>query len=437
MRLLPLISVIALLSTCSLAPSARADEVKYKSRDREPAGGRQDGVYKRQPDNPPAARPPDREHPVKPPPDDNNPSQPDQPQPPPPWGQPALPCPPRYPNYCPPPTWDYEAGTDPGSPVVDPIVQPIGNDLNGVLSQAMARMQAAGFVGQVVVGYGGQIQFQRNYEWRRYDIGAVAESFTAWAAYQLIDARQLSLDTTVGVLFPESPADKRGITIEQLLSHTSGLGNTRLADGETSRAIAVTRLLSQPLEHTPGASFTYSADGYVILAAAIEIVSARDYEAFLWESGVISPDMTGTLPAGNAGSALRQKEWGIRGVGGILSTAPDLFSWTSRFMQSPAMQRITEPRWWVDEGVAVGHGWYSTEYDSDPPLLVVSGWVDTGDNVMVVVYPNDSILVVMSDRTYGGVPWSEQVANELEPVLRGLQPDGQLRPVGLSQASPR
>jgi len=431
MRLLPLVSAIALLSTASLAPLARADEVRYKSQhQQESASRRQDGVYKRQPDNPPADRPPDREHPVKQRPDDH-PSEPDQPpQPPPPWGGPLNP--PCQPIYCPPPAWDDDAVTDPAY-FHDPVVEPVGVDLNALLSDQMARMQAEGFVGQVVVGYGSQIQFQRNYEWRRYDIGAVAESFTAWAVYQLIDARQLSLNTTVGVLFPESPADKHSITIEQLLAHTSGLGNTRLADGETNRNIAVARLLGQPLEHAPGASFTYSADGYVILAAAIEIVSARDYEMFLWESGEISPDMTGTMFAGNSGSALQQKEWGIRGVGGILSTAPDLFAWTSRFMQSAAMERITQPRWWFDDGVAVGLGWYSTEYDSEPALLQASGWVDSGDNVMVVVYPNGAILVVMSDRTYGGIPWSEQVANALEPVMRGMQPDGPS--AGLSQAT--
>jgi CubicO group peptidase (beta-lactamase class C family) len=429
MRLLPLVSAIALLSTASLSPLARADEVKYKSQHQRE---REDGVYKRQPDNPPAERPPDREHPFKQRPDDH-PSEPDQPPPPPPpWGGPLSP-PPCLPSYCPPPAWDDDAVTE-SVDIIDPIIEPIGMELNGILSDRMARMQAEGFVGQIAVGYGSQIQFQRNYEWRRYDIGAVAESFTAWAVYQLIDARRLSLNTTVGVLFPQSPADKREITIEQLLSHTSGLGNTRLADGETDRNRAVAQLLGQPLEHAPGASFTYSADGYVILAAAIEIISARDYDMFLWESGVISPDMTGTMFARNTGSALRQKEWGIRGVGGILSTAPDLFAWTSRFMQSAAMERITQPRWWVDDGVAVGHGWYSTEYNSEPPLLQASGWVDTGDNVMVVVYPNGAILVVMSDRTYGGVPWSEQVANELEPVLRGLQPNGEVRTVGLSEA---
>jgi len=43
---------------------------------------------------------------------------------------------------------------------------------------------------------------------------------------------------------------------------------------------------------------------------------------------------------------------------------------------------------------------------------------------MVVAYPNDVILVVASDRTYGGIPWSERVANTLEPVLRDWSPSG-------------
>ena len=413
-----ILTLLAILLLPFDASRVRADEVKYKSRDREPPSNRDDGVYKRQPDNRPADRPPDRDHPDKRPPDDR-PSDPEPPQPPPPWHNPVnVPCPPRY---CPPSGRSCEPGSQAGAYFENPLIDPVSMTLNSVLSEEMALMQAEGFVGQVVVGYGRQIEFQRNDEWRRYDIGAVAESFTAWAVYQLIDARRLSLNTTVGVLMPEAPADKQGITIEQLLSHTSGVGNTRLADGEMDRDVAVAKLLSQPLEHEPGLSFTFSADGYVILAAAIEIVSARDYDAFLWESGVISPDMTGTMYA-RFGAALQQSGWGIRGVGGILSTAPDLFAWASRFMQSPAMQRITEPRWSNGDGISIGHGWYWTESALDPPLLQASGWVETGDNVMVVAYPNDVILVVASDRTYGGIPWSERVANTLEPVLRDWSP---------------
>ncbi len=416
MRLLTLALLTILLLPLD-ASRVHADEVKYKSRDRDPPSNRDDGVYKRQPDNRPSDnRPPDRDHPDKRPPDDQ-PSNPDQPKPPEPWHHPVnLPSP----RGCPPKA-GCEAGTNATVYIDEPLFDPISATLNSVLSPHLAAMQTEGFVGQVVVGHGRQIDFQRNDEWRRYDIGAVAESFTAWAVYQLIDARRLSLNTTVGVLFPAAPADKRDITIEQLLSHTSGLGNTRLADGEIDRSVAVARLLSQSLEHEPGLSFTYSADGYVILAATIEIVSARDYDGFLWESGVISPDMSGTMCA-KYGAALQQSGWGMRGVGGILSTAPDLFAWVSRFLESPAMPRITEPRWSNDEGMSIGHGWYWTERPLDPPLLETSGWIESGDNVTVVAYPNDVILVVASDRTVGGIPWSERVAMTLEPILRDWSP---------------
>src|SRR5678815_5265920 len=157
--------ILALLAILLLpfdASRVRADEVKYKSRDREPPSNRDDGVYKRQPDN--------------------HPSDPEPPQPPPPWHNPVnLPCPPRY---CPPPGRSCEPGSQAGAYFENPLIDPISMTLNSVLSEEMALMQAEGFVGQVVVGYGRQIEFQRNDEWRRYDIGAVAESFTAWAVYQ-------------------------------------------------------------------------------------------------------------------------------------------------------------------------------------------------------------------------------------------------------------
>jgi hypothetical protein len=59
-----------------------------------------------------------------------------------------------------------------------------------------------------------------------------------------------------------------------------------------------------------------------------------------------------------------------------------------------------------------------------PPLLQASGWVETGDNVMVVAYPNDVILVVASDRTTGAFverargEHARARASRLGPILR-------------------
>jgi CubicO group peptidase (beta-lactamase class C family) len=131
-------------------------------------------------------------------------------------------------------------------------------------------MQIEGFAGEVVVGFGGNIEFDQGYSaGGYYDIGSATEAFTAWAIYCLVGERKLELGTRLGELFPFAPADKSGITIEQLLGNTSGLGNTLAADNETDRDTAVRKLLAQPLAHAPGGEFIHSDDGYVILAAAI------------------------------------------------------------------------------------------------------------------------------------------------------------------------
>jgi CubicO group peptidase (beta-lactamase class C family) len=291
-------------------------------------------------------------------------------------------------------------------------------------------------VGQVAVGWDGHVQFERSYgAGRFYDIGPVTEAFTAEAVYKLVEEKRLSLTTTLGELFSVVPPDKHGITIEQLLAQTSGLGNTYAADRETDRDAAVAKLLAQPLAHAPGELFTPSDDGYVILAAVIDVASGVPYETYLLQSGVVAKDMTSTVFWGDWGS--RHTYWGKRGSDGILSTAHDLCLWASRFVDQSdyAMNEIVRPRVWTEDGLGIGYGWFMD--NTDAPLLWTNGVGESDHNVMVVVYPSNVVLAVSSDRIKGDATWSELVANALEPVLREFVPpshDGQIRPLAVSEA---
>ncbi|HXS10018.1 MAG TPA: hypothetical protein VN852_08535, partial [Candidatus Krumholzibacteria bacterium] len=62
-----------------------------------------------------------------------------------------------------------------------------------------------------------------------------------------------------------------------------------------------------------------------------------------------------------------------------------------------------------------------------PQVLQTSAAMEDGQNVVIMVYPGDTILVVTSDGFNGDVPWSERVANELEPAMRTWDPS---RPPG-------
>jgi CubicO group peptidase (beta-lactamase class C family) len=94
-----------------------------------------------------------------------------------------------------------------------------------------------------------------------YDIGSATEAFTAWAVYGLVDAGKLGLTTSLAELFPNAPPDKRAITIEQLLGHTSGLGSSFAADGEGDRDVAIDKLLAEPLAQPPAPTFSIPTMG--------------------------------------------------------------------------------------------------------------------------------------------------------------------------------
>jgi CubicO group peptidase (beta-lactamase class C family) len=54
-------------------------------------------------------------------------------------------------------------------------------------------------------------------------IGSITKQFTAAAILKLEAAGTLSVEDTIGKFWKDAPEDKRGITLHQLLTHTSGL----------------------------------------------------------------------------------------------------------------------------------------------------------------------------------------------------------------------
>lgn len=343
MRLLRLATLIALLLPLgSFVPSAHADKVKYKSRDREPQVQQRqtpDGQARyKQPPPPPDNRPRDRDHPTKWPPPPPPPQPPSQPPAQPPVVLTDGGCPP------PPPPGIWDDRWEPLPPACEPIlvdplpvVDPVSSTLHNEISARMRLLEEQGFAGRVVVGYRGRVNFDLTYGFREidryasvsspcYDIGAVTMSLTASAIRELIKSHRLELGTTLGELFPNAPQDNRRIQVAHLLAHTSGLGNTCAADGETDRNVAVSKLLAQPLAHAPGQSFTFSDDGYVVLAAIIEVASGMRYESYLLDSEVVNWKMHQTVFWDEVGFRLAGvsnpddrggAHWGRRGSNGI------------------------------------------------------------------------------------------------------------------------
>ena len=130
----------------------------------------------------------------------------------------------------------------------------------------------------------------------RFNLGSMPKMFTAVAVVQLIEDGELALDGTIAEYLPDYPnqevADQ--VTIEQLLTHTSGMGDAFIGDFNDdphryrSDADYLPLFVDEPLEFTPGDRFSYSNAGYVVLGLIIAEVSGVGYEEYL-RSRVFEP----------------------------------------------------------------------------------------------------------------------------------------------------
>ena len=232
-------------------------------------------------------------------------------------------------------------------------------ELGRRLDSAVAAAERAGFSGAVLVAQNGTVLLERGaglaiespptpYTGATVvPIGSNTKDFTKTAVLQLVESERIRLDDSLGRFFPDAPADKRGITLRQLLDHTAGFPIGVGADDEVIALDAWRRrLFATPLEFAPGTSRRYSNPGYGLLAAVIEQVTGTTYERYLAdhvfapagmrETGLVLPNLDPTRLA-HAYAAGRDRGtmldmphdadgdyWNLRGNGGLVSTLDDM-----------------------------------------------------------------------------------------------------------------
>ncbi|MDX1381886.1 MAG: serine hydrolase domain-containing protein, partial [Xanthomonadales bacterium] len=159
------------------------------------------------------------------------------------------------------------------------------------------RIEAAvpeGFSGQVVVATPAEILYsgafgaadrERGEPVARdtlFDIGSITKTFTATLMLQLAAEGKVRLDQPLADFFEGLPPETAAITIEQLLTHTSGLPQYSGPDEEARGAASFDAWLAETRpEFAPGDHYAYSNPGYSVLARIVEKVSGQPFEAQL------------------------------------------------------------------------------------------------------------------------------------------------------------
>jgi CubicO group peptidase (beta-lactamase class C family) len=128
---------------------------------------------------------------------------------------------------------------------------------------------------------------QKNTPATRFQLASLSKVFTATAVMQLVEKGSIRLDDPLIKYLPAFPY--AGITIRQILSHTSGLPDFRdVYRVKSNHALNNADILPAlvqfgPLSSAPGTEWHYSSMGYAMLAGLIEKVSGQPFPQYIQE----------------------------------------------------------------------------------------------------------------------------------------------------------
>jgi CubicO group peptidase (beta-lactamase class C family) len=182
-----------------------------------------------------------------------------------------------------------------------------------------------------------------------FESGSVAKQFAAAALLLLVADGRLSLGDDVRKYVPELPDYGTVVTLDHLLTHTSGLreGHAVAFVGgwsPTSEADLLDVMARQrALNHRPGERFEYVGAGFFLASVIVKRVSGESLAAFSrrrmfaplgmdatrWRENsraVVSERATAYQPAGG-GYLEAMPDEHVHGHGGLLTTVGDLLRW--------------------------------------------------------------------------------------------------------------
>jgi CubicO group peptidase (beta-lactamase class C family) len=280
----------------------------------------------------------------------------------------------------------------------------------------LSRLEKFGYSGAVLVAKDDRLLLETGYGLANrqprvparadtiFDIGSLTKQFTAAAIVLLESDSKLRVTDPISKYLKDVPPDKQGITIHQLLTHTSGLPGDFGGDYEKiSRDELVRRAMASKLNDPPGERHAYSNAGYSLLAAIVELVSGQSYESFLRKRlfGPAALSSTGYTFSAPLSERLARgyssgKDWGIGaeraaatggdywnliGNGGIHSTVGDLYRWMYALERGKVLTKDARAALFRPHVVAIanyrnsgtplhyGYGWYIWKQPSGKTLI--------------------------------------------------------------------
>lgn len=304
------------------------------------------------------------------------------------------------------------------------------------------------FNGAALVAAHGKILLQKGYgvknaeentlndEHTQFQIASVTKQFTATVILKLAELGKMKLTDNLSKYYPGFP-NGDSITIENLLTHTSGIHNFTETDSsinETDEKRMVPYLKTLKPDFKPGADWHYSNSGYVMLAYIIGKVSGMNYwqavRTYIFKplqmnkSGFDFTHLTGNNKAvgyDELNDTVKQKAFITdstvpSGAGAIYSTVEDMYKWHRGLQAYKVVNKA-----FMDKAYTAcpqhnyGYGW---QIDSmfGKKMVSHSGSITGFGSNFARVTDDDICIVLLSNR--GGSTFEVMnITNKLMAVL--------------------
>lgn len=260
-----------------------------------------------------------------------------------------------------------------------------------------------------------------------FELASLTKPFTAVAIMMLAEEGRLSLEDRLPKYFPSAPPSWANVSVDELLRHTSGLGdffslpelqpNGVFAwEREVALADLLPILYEVPVRSKPGEKWYYSNVGYYLLGMIIERATGQRYEDFL-RGRVLQPlhmtetrrmSRTDIIPSRASGytwkdSALRNATytsvtWAYS-EGGLVSSVSDLARADDGLFGESLLKRGTLAQMWqpsrLNDGTVVNYG-IGWNLGTDPKRRqIYHSGNKPGFSGIIRHYLDDSLTVVV------------------------------------------
>jgi D-alanyl-D-alanine carboxypeptidase len=277
-----------------------------------------------------------------------------------------------------------------------------------------------------------------------FRVGSISKQFTAAGILLLVQDRIISLSDPLTKFFPEYPRFFGSVTVEHLLTHTSGLRNYPSMpqfvneEEEYSSGSIILAIRDSALSFNPGEAWEYSDSNYFLLGLILERASGRHYCSFMADrifsrfgmrrtscasfaaqcdlvsTGYIKGDH-GFTQASERGSAF------YFSAGSILSTVDDILRWhralkAGEVLRRDLYARIFQPfRLRSGEVTFYGYGW--VVHDVDEISVIEHGGMIGGFESHILWMPDEEIFVAVLSNSRRRAPTPDVLATRIALYL--------------------